>query len=367
MVSWLFGLAACDPNLAIGPADKSDGTDTADTSFDSAADTSVDDSGDTAGGVETGDSADPIVDADGDGFLASEGDCDDTRANVYPGAQDLCDSLDQDCDGEAVPSGSCSEIVQAEDAASRTIVGEGGGSFGYPISAGEVDGDGNADVWLLNNDESGGYSLLSGIELLQRGDEAEREFYTLIDEYPAYQFAGAVGAGDYNDDGYDDFWLNAQEYAPIGSTGGAFLFLGGATRWVSGERSAMDDADGYWEDDRDDYRLGGVLAGGDLTADGLADALFLGEFNDDGTLWWTLVPGTTEAPPFGASATDFPVWIELFHRGVHGRFGRRRLRRVAGQSCEYSRERQGDDDNRRRRNRNCRRCLGGRFGLRIPL
>jgi hypothetical protein len=39
------------------------------------------------------------VDADGDGFAAEE-DCDDTDANVNGGATEVCDGIDNDCDGE---------------------------------------------------------------------------------------------------------------------------------------------------------------------------------------------------------------------------------------------------------------------------
>ncbi len=40
------------------------------------------------------------VDADGDSWLICEGDCDDTRSTVYPGAPNLCDGIpDNDCDG----------------------------------------------------------------------------------------------------------------------------------------------------------------------------------------------------------------------------------------------------------------------------
>ena len=42
------------------------------------------------------DACDP--DNDGDGYPESE-DCDDTRDDVYPGAQERCDGVDQDCDG----------------------------------------------------------------------------------------------------------------------------------------------------------------------------------------------------------------------------------------------------------------------------
>ncbi len=39
-------------------------------------------------------------DADGDGVTADDGDCDDGDPDVHPGAPELCDGLDQDCDEE---------------------------------------------------------------------------------------------------------------------------------------------------------------------------------------------------------------------------------------------------------------------------
>lgn len=39
-----------------------------------------------------------IIDEDGDGISADE-DCDDTNANIFPGAEEICNDLDDDCDG----------------------------------------------------------------------------------------------------------------------------------------------------------------------------------------------------------------------------------------------------------------------------
>jgi hypothetical protein len=40
------------------------------------------------------------ADADGDGVRICEGDCNDSDTSVYPGAEEICDSIDNNCDGQ---------------------------------------------------------------------------------------------------------------------------------------------------------------------------------------------------------------------------------------------------------------------------
>ena len=51
--------------------------------------------------VDTGASVDnDSIDNDGDGMTEDEGDCDDSDASIYLGAEEICDGLDNDCDDE---------------------------------------------------------------------------------------------------------------------------------------------------------------------------------------------------------------------------------------------------------------------------
>ena len=47
----------------------------------------------------TGETGNPVVDEDGDGYTPAEGDCDDDDKNVHPGADEKCNNKDDDCDG----------------------------------------------------------------------------------------------------------------------------------------------------------------------------------------------------------------------------------------------------------------------------
>ena len=54
------------------------------------------------------------VDDDGDGYSENQGDCNDRNANIFPGAVEICDSLDNDCDGSVDEGNVCQTCTDAD-------------------------------------------------------------------------------------------------------------------------------------------------------------------------------------------------------------------------------------------------------------
>ena len=108
----------------------------------------------------------PDSDQDGDGFTRCGGDCNDTQAAIHPGAIDVCDSIDNDCDGVV------DEGVDADGDGRSTCAGDCNDSDGAVwASPGDVSGlvmNASSPATLGWDDQSAasgpgtGYAVVSG-------------------------------------------------------------------------------------------------------------------------------------------------------------------------------------------------------------
>jgi hypothetical protein len=150
-------------------------------------DTAAMDSGLSPG--DTGDTGElPAVDGDGDGF-GEDLDCDDTDGAIHPGALEICDEIDNDCDG-LVDDADDDVDVDSITAWYGDSDGDGWGAEAYVVNAcSSPDGYVGADMGLFDCDD---------------GDPAFHPGATETDcTDPAdYNCDGSVGFRDEDGDGW---------------------------------------------------------------------------------------------------------------------------------------------------------------------
>ena len=124
------------------------------------------------------------IDGDLDGDLPCQTDCDDTNADVYGGAPEICDTLDNDCDG-TVPQ---DEITDADaDASVECADCDDTDSTAFPGATEICDGvDQNCDGLLTTIDEAPTPTINSSSSSLLRGLKVEVTTATALDSFQAF-------------------------------------------------------------------------------------------------------------------------------------------------------------------------------------
>lgn len=326
---------------------------------------------------------DPAQACAGYGAAEVDGDCDDARADVHPGAEPVCgNGADDDCDG----LGDCGGPSSSDDGESwdGKYSGAEGAELGASVAAaGDVNGDGYADLLLGapgatddDGEDVGGAVLIHGPPPSSYTlGEALSGVSRLVGTRAGGRAGEVVaGAGDLDGDGYADLLVGAPEAGEGGGFGGGGLpmalgpggdgfpggdgagGLGGGNAGlvyvvlgpVVGQEVVLGEniRTGILQGSDGGGRAGAALVGlGDVTGDGYEDVLVgaprasNGDLDEAGTVW--LVPGpftedsTSPARPCGRSAgrqrptASGPRWPPSatwtgMGRGT-SRWGRRRM------------------------------------------
>ena len=144
------------------------------------------------------DTAETLSDADGDGYFSDE-DCDDSSSTVYPGSEELCDGMDNDCDGdidEGVTSTFYLDADQDGFGNNAETIESCDVRDGYVAIGNDCD-DGNADVFP------------SAPEVC---DEVDNDCNELVDDN--------VGSIYYLDQDMDGFGLDSETFLLCSDTEG---------------------------------------------------------------------------------------------------------------------------------------------------
>jgi hypothetical protein len=160
-----------------------------------------------------------------DGYVLVAGDCDDGLDAVHPEAEDVCaDDLDNDCDG------SVDNCFWDLAAASSMFEGSSSnGRLGWAVAAGDLDGDGAADVvtgspYLSSN--LGEIRIAFGPS---EGTVAAADMDVAITTTASSYLGYAIAVGDADGDGQDDLLATT----PLTSPAVVHLFLGPVTADLS--------------------------------------------------------------------------------------------------------------------------------------
>jgi len=241
--------------LGLGcPSDDDDAADDDDATGDD--DTGDDDTGDDDTGDD--DTSDPY-DQDGDGSKTTDDppDCDDTDPTIYPGAWELWDYEDNDCDGD----------IDEQMPLHRQCMFQGDSYDGLAtelLAPGDATGDGLADVLVATAIR--GVLVIEGSETRCEYGEASTDLPTIEDPGAGEAgFGSVMAAGDVDNDGDVEIFI-AAPLEDGNATGAGVVYMHDLS---DGD---LYDIDATFVGTTEGQNLGlAIFAGEDISSDGIGD------------------------------------------------------------------------------------------------
>ncbi len=137
------------------------------------------------------------------------GDCEPSNDAVHPGAVEVCNPYDDDCDGDTLECGYAGEYELAD--AQTKLLGASSDDAGRLVEGGDFDGDGDEDLVVAtlyaNKYGGGGYVVEAPPPL---GEWALEDVGVAITGAAGTLGGGrSIGVADTNDDGLDDVGFGA--------------------------------------------------------------------------------------------------------------------------------------------------------------
>lgn len=249
------------------------------------------------------------TDRDGDGLTGCEGDCNDDDARVFPGATEICDGVDQDCDprvdegvlsecGDCRPG--CQVITLPDDTgpdwetiatASEGVIVAPDGSLRLGSSTTEAD-----FAWVANTR----YGTLTKLDLTNGSQ---------LGEYDCVLLDGTNGGQDLDVECDSETQGNCPSRTAVDLRGNVFV----ANRAFANQGTVTKIA-GREEDCVDRNGNGRIDTSSDRDGDGVIETDVAGEFlgQDDECILWTVnVGGINGIPRAVAIDAEGDVWVGL--------------------------------------------------------
>ena len=294
------------PELCNGRDDDCDGT--GDPELTWYVDADGDGYGDLTAGVDACDEP--------EGFVAAGTDCDDGDPQIHPGATELCNGYDDDCDGfdRACGFGGDYDLVDAPAILTSDAFNLGSG---WRVVAGDLTADGIDDlvVATVPNGFNGTGAWIAAGPIEGTAALEDRAIRIVATSGELHDVGGSISIGDADGDGNTDVALSAVSNGV--SDGGLFVVYGP----VTAGRELPADADASFTGVDAVRGAGSVM--GDLDGDDVADAIV--PDGRDGYSTWGFFPGAVYVelgPLSGAtdveSAADFEILSEVDGGGTLG-------------------------------------------------